>query len=193
MTYRVGSRPRVELGFAGGSIRALASGFRLYLTYPLVRRASPSAPWARFDLVELGRKDDYDIGAIAPLTQTDPSQGLYLLAAAGTVKTLGAGASPRHRSHRVPLGSRTARREQPRARGTASRRGGCPTETARACRPQPPSDRSVDRRTGARPTTDRPLPQHRTLRGYCSGARRPRRHDGVLRFWRGGPLQAAAP
>ena len=87
MTIRM---PAVE-GFELGNIEARSDGLVMYMRMPFLQQLAPQMkPWIKLDLREAGKELGVDFDAIMELSrQTDPTQALTYLRAAGEVEELG--------------------------------------------------------------------------------------------------------
>jgi hypothetical protein len=74
----------------GGTIELIANGDIYYMKYPLLSRSvGAKTPWVKFDLGKLEALSGVDLSSLQQVSQSDPSQTLVYLRAAGTVDEVG--------------------------------------------------------------------------------------------------------
>jgi hypothetical protein len=137
----------ISMSIPQGTIREVFNGKRLYMQLPQSLRKGPLAkkPWAMVDIDAVAKAKGIDLGALQ--TQSDPSQTLDQLRAAGQVHKVGTetvrGTKTTHFSAVVDLRKAAAAKPAP---GGRPQRGGA----HQAARPLDVPDRRVARRPEAR-------------------------------------------
>lgn len=91
MTFDISSIPGSGGALSkSGRMQVLFDGLTMYMNWPFLSKVLPvDEPWVKVDLQKLGESAGIDVGQLAQVGQTDPTQSLEYLKAAGDVEEVG--------------------------------------------------------------------------------------------------------